>query len=371
MKKKIIAIVASLAILVFAIAVFGILTGEKQKPRKVSQDKNLLNVKTAIAQNERFDENMSYSGRVHSFETVSLSAEVTGKILHTGIPMKEGEYFSKGDLLVSIYKEDNEAALKSLKSSFLRTISALLPDMSVDFADSYGTWKTFFNAIELDQNLPPLPEITNEKERVYLAANGVLTEYYSIKQQEIKADKYTIQAPFNGYYKTVNKTEGSIAAAGTELATIIRSDKLEVSVPVVSSDSRKLKPGQEVTIRKDDITLNGTISRIAGFVNAASQSVNVYVNIKNTSKATIFEGEYVLVDFLFPIKGEGVRINREALIDDQFVYTVKNGHLHKNKVEPLHHSNDYVTVGGLADGDTLVTESLINITEGQKVHPVL
>jgi len=357
----------SVLILFLAFGLFAMLTEKKQHPVKAANNQPHLKVKTELVKNDDFKETMTYSGRVSSFETISLSAEVTGKILHTSVPLKEGEYFSQGDMLINIYQEDNKASLKSLKSNFLKTLATLLPNMSVDFEESYNKWNTFFGSIDLDKNLPELPKISSEKERIYLAASGVLSDYYSIKQQEIKASKYTISAPFSGFYKKVNKTEGSIATAGSEIAQIIRADKLEVTVPVVSSDSRKLTIGQQVIIRKDNFEQKGKISRIAGFVNASTQSVNVYVGLTSTKGKKIFEGEYVIVDFSFPIEGKGVRINREALLNDNYVYTVRDNKLQKKQVQPLYYSDDYVIVGGLKNGETLVVESLVNVREGLPV----
>ena len=70
-----------------------------------------------------------------------------GKILQGDVPFKEGQNFSKGDVLIKIYNNDAEASIKASRSNFLRTLSLILPDMMVDYPDSYPAWKDFFNLL--------------------------------------------------------------------------------------------------------------------------------------------------------------------------------------------------------------------------------
>jgi len=128
---------------------------------------------------------------------------------------KTGESFNKNDIIIKIYSEDVEAALKSGKSSFLQTVSRILPDLKVDYKDQYDKWIAFLLSIDPEKPLPELPEINSDKERVFLASNNVLTSYYNLKQQQIKLKRYTIRAPFTGSFKSVNKEIGAVASSGS------------------------------------------------------------------------------------------------------------------------------------------------------------
>jgi multidrug efflux pump subunit AcrA (membrane-fusion protein) len=210
------------------------------------------------------------------------------------VRFKAGESFRKGDVIINIYSEDVQAALKSGKSSFLQTVSKILQDLKVDYKNQYNKWITFFNDINPEKPLPELPEIKSDKERVFLASNNVLTSYYNLKQQQIKLDRYIIRAPFTGSFKSVNKEIGAVASPGAELATIIRSDKFEVIVPVFPKDLKWLKKGDNVNIIDNrGVEQITTVSRISSFVDEATQSVNVYLTFNAKPNNKILDGEYV------------------------------------------------------------------------------
>ncbi|MDD2636652.1 MAG: efflux RND transporter periplasmic adaptor subunit [Bacteroidales bacterium] len=371
MGKKILTIGISLLVIITAVIFTISMINNKATARINKSKQDNINVQSDIVENVVLTTVVEYSGRISSFENISVSAEVSGKIMQGSVHFKEGQYFKQGDLLLHIYNEDAEAGLKSLKSNYLRTLSTILPDLSIDYPDNYNTWLSFFNAIDINSKLPELPAINDDQLKVYLASNGVISEYYSLYQQEIKLTKYDIYAPFNGYFKTVNKEVGAIASIGAELAVIIRSDKLEVTVPVLVNDIKRIKAGNEVDIISGDDKYTGTVSRIAGFVDESTQSVNVYVNIDNSGAGKLLEGEFVDVVFENENQVEGIKIPREALVENNSVYLVKSGVLKLTEINVVQILDDYTVISGVPTGDTIVVESLISVKDGQSVGVIL
>lgn len=361
MKKKIIYGVLSLIVIVAAISFSSSLIKSKPEPQKDNKKHNVTFVK---AEKVEYTENagmMTYRGRVTAFDNVSLSAEVSGMILSGDIRFKDGERFRKGQVILNIYSKDVEAALKSGKSSFLQTISSILPDMRVDYSNEYEKWSNFFTAIDVEKPLPALPPIASNKEKVFLAANNVLANYYSLRQQEINLTRYTVRAPFNGSFKSVNKEIGSVSSPGTELATIIRTDKLEVTVPVFPSDLDNIKKGEKVTIiNHKGIEKSVVVSRISDFVDASTQSVNVYLTYYASSSSGFLEGEYV--DVLF--NGEtvnGFELPREALFNGNKVYVLKDTKLEVATVVVLRQLEDSYIITVDDQEMFVVTESIASI----------
>lgn len=361
MKKKIIYGLLSLVVLAGAIGLSGYLVNAKPEPKKDNKKHNVTFVKADHVTMTETETDMPYRGRVTAFDNVSLSAEVTGKILQADVRFKEGESFRKGEVLIRIYSEDVEAALKSGKSSLLQTISQILPDLKVDYRVEYDKWMNFFNAIDVEKPLPALPAIDSNKEKVFLAANNVLSSYYTLQQKEINLERYTIIAPFNGSFTSVNKEIGAVSSPGGELATIIRTDKLEVTVPVWPSDLSYISKGDKVAITNHSgVEKEATVSRISTFVEAASQSVNVYLTYQAVGNFGFLEGEYVDVEF----KGEpvsGFKIPREALFNGHYVYALKEGKLEIISVEVLRQLDDYYIISGMDDDVMIVTESMASI----------
>lgn len=363
-KKTILSIVGGLLLIGLVTLISKYMISHSPQPPTDSMHKTELFVKAEPVKYEPINASASYPGRVNSYENVALSAEVTGKIMTGSVPFKTGQTFSKGDLLVKIFSEDTEASLKARKSSFLQTLSSILPDLKIDFPERYETWRSFFAQIDINHQLPELPEISSDKERVFMASKGVLTEYYTIQQYDINLKKYTIYAPFNGYLKSVNKQVGAIATTGQELATIVNSDRLEVQVPVSVADAARINTGQTVTlISRKGNEYTGKVARVANFIDEATQSVNVYITYIPQSKAPLLEGEFVNADFAFENSIVGFVIPREAVFNQTFVNMVKNEKVIATQVNILQTLNDAFIINGLTEGDTIVTESLMSINK--------
>lgn len=367
MKSKTIYTIAAIAVLVLSVFITGKLIMSKPVPRTNEQAQNLLNVKATVAENANFDSNVKYRGRISSYENISLSAEVTGKIMQGNVQFKTGQDFETNDLLIQIYNEDIKAALMSGKSSFMRTLSAILPDINIDFPNEYNKWKEFFKLVRVDSNLPELPETKTEQEQIFLTSKGVLTEYYSLRQQEINLKKYAIYAPFNGSFKSVSKEIGAVANMGAELASIIRTDKLEVIVPILPEDAKWIKPGNPVNLIGINKTKSGKVSRVADFVDASTQSINIYIDYYPNRDNSFLAGEFIDVEFSISKKVEGIKIPREALLDNHQVYIIQNELLKLKSVKIERTLDDYLIISGIKDGETIVTESLADVSEGTKV----
>jgi multidrug efflux pump subunit AcrA (membrane-fusion protein) len=367
MKSKILYTIGAITVILLSVLITGKLIMSKPVTKTNELSENLLTVKANTIKNTNYDSNIKYRGRISSYENISLSAEVSGKIMQGSIPFKTGQAFKENDLLIQIYNEDVKTALMSGKSSFLRTISTILPDMNIDFPDEYAKWKEFFSQIKVDKNLPKLPETKTEQEQIFLASKGVLSEYYSLRQQEINLKKYTIYAPFDGSFKKVSREIGSVASMGAELASIIRTDKLEIIVPVLPKDSKWIKTGNQVKLIGSQSTKTGKVSRIADFVDASTQSINIYIDYYPNDENAFITGEFIDVQFNIAKKITGIKIPREALLDNNQVYLILNQILKLKSIEIERMLDDHIIISGIKDGETIVMESLANISEGTKV----
>ncbi len=340
----------------------------KPQAQKQQNQQSSLQVEAQKVFNEPIESAISHRGRISSYETVMLSAEVNGRIMQGNIAFKEGERFNKGDLLIRIYDNDIKASLTASKSNFLQRLSSVLPDLKIDFPQEYNKWKVFFNSIKVHNSLPPLPEIQSDKERVFMSSKGILSEYYSIRSQEINLNKYKIYAPFNGSFRDIQRQIGAVAGMGAVLATIVRTDRLEMIVPIPPEDAKWIEPGISVTINgENNYKASGTVSRIADFLDEKTQTVKVYVKYIPEGKQAFKIDEFAVAAFDIDKQVKGVKIPREALIDGEKVYVIKNNRLQLQKITPERKLNDHIIISGMQDGTLVVTESLVDVSEGDKV----
>lgn len=362
-KNKLLYVATVIGVIVVALGISSYLLNSRPEPRQDAKKHTTMTVKAEKVAYKDIKTSMKYRGRVTAFNNVDLTAEVSGRLLQGDIRFKEGETFKKNDVIVRIFKEDKVAAYKANISSFLQSLANILPDIKIDYSDEYEKWNNFFVAIDPEKELPQLPQIETNQEKVFLSANNVLTQYYNLQNQQIELTKYTIIAPFDGVLKVVNKEIGSAANTGSTLATLIRSDKYEIIAPVFSNDIKWINKGDAVTLTdKYNDEEQVIVSRIAGFVDEETQSVNVYLTYNvSGSKTHLLEGEFVDITF----KGNditGVEIPREAVVNGSFVYTLKDGALEKKEVTVVRSLNDTYVISGVEEGLTIVTESLASVS---------
>ncbi len=312
---------------------------------------------------------LSREGRVVSSSEVMLVSEAAGKIEKGDLPLRKGTSFRKGQLLAVIYKDEAELELKANKSNFLTTITTLLPDIKVDFPEQYSAFNLFFNAIDMEQDLPDFPEIKNEKLKIFLASRDVFSEYYRIKQDEKKLSRHSLYAPFNGTFTLVNYEVGAYVNTGGQIAQMIRTDELEVEVPVENVQSKWIKIGDKVKVYPRDkrIENTGIVVRKSDFVDPATQARSIFIKVKDVTRDKLLVGEYKLVVFPGQLISGAMEIPRNAVFNTNEVFTVVDGKLNKQIINILKWNETTLIFNGLKEGVKVVVEPLINAKENSPV----
>lgn len=369
-KQKYIIIGSGIAIILFAYFSMSFLSGFKKDPVKAPEKEIIRYVKAEPVKYGTIDGEIITSGRVYSKSEIVLSAEVSGKILSGNVPFKKGQKFRKGDLLLKIYDKEAGLSLKANKSSFLNSLAGLLPDLKIDYPDNYASWYNFFENIDIDKDLPNMPEIKSTKEKVFLASRNILSSYYNIKSAESTFKKHYLYAPFNGSITSVNVEVGGIAGMNTKLGNIINTRELEVEVPLVIEDAKWIKKGDKVIVKNDLGTesWNGFVARISGDLDVQTQSVSVFVEIINNQKTPLYKGQYLKAYFNTLKVSDVMEIPRNSVFNSDEVFLVEDDLLLKKSINVVKVNEKSVFINGLEEGTMVVVEPLINANENTKVN---
>ena len=367
--RKIIVVSTILIIITLSVLLAKFLMSMKPEQKKRPPIEAQIHVKAEKVRYKAIQSEVYATGRVNSARQVDLSSEVQGKILETSIPLKKGQNFKKGDLLVSIYKQDVLYLLHSRKSRFLNLLANTLPDLKIDFSEGYTRWESFFQEISIEKSLPELPEITLAQEKIFVASKNLLSEYYGIKSDEIRIQKYNIYAPFTGSYTDVFLEAGSVANPGGKIAKMIRTDLLEVEVPVEVTNAKWIKTGDEakITDEKENKSWKGKVIRKSNYVNESTQSINVFVAVNPRNDESLYQGEYLKVIFPGQLFENVMEMPRNALLEKNQVYLVEDSKLIKANIQLLKLNQKTLLFKGIEEGAELVVEPLLNIAENTKV----
>lgn len=312
---------------------------------------------------------VSAPGRLSSVSKIDLVAEASGKILQGDIPLKKGAEFKKGDLLFSIYPDEAMLALKAKKSQFLNTLATMLPDISIDFPQHEDAFKAFFSSIQISEALPEFPEVDDEKLRIFLASRNVPSDYYSIRKDELQLSRHLVRAPFDGSLTDAYMEVGAYTNTGGRVANAIRTDELELEVPLEQIDAEWVKINDPVTIHSNARSLSwkGRVIRKSQFVDENTQSQSVFIKIPNNGSASLLAGEYLTATFPGHPIDNVMEIPRNAVFNTNEVFVIKNGRLQNKIVNIVKINESSLIFNGLVPGDSLVVQPLINVYEGTVV----
>lgn len=365
-------IIVLLVVATLGISYFGMkgLSSLKKLPKKSINQKKLPLVTVREVQYHQISSPIIEKGRLASNLEVSVSSEVAGRIVETGVPLKVGQKFKKGQLLIRIYEEDAKMDLRAQKSRFLNKLAENLPDIKVDYPDNFEEWMNFFNAITLEDRIPELPKVKSDQEKVFMASRDILGDYYAIKSAEVKLDKRRIYAPFDGSYMEVNTQIGSVAGMGTHLAGIIESNQLELQVPIDANDILwlNLKDKVDIIDANGKVLFTGKLIRKSDFVDQGTQSISVFVKIEKRNGQNLFQGQFLTARFNGKLIDKAMEIPRNAVFSSNKVFVLEGDILRQKEINVVKRNENTLVFNGLKEGELLVVVPPVKATENMQVQ---
>jgi len=204
------------------------------------------------------------------------------------------------------------------------------------------------------------------RKRYFLQAVIFLTIILLFKSAQIRLSKYNIYAPFVGTFTNVMMEVGSVVNPGSRIATMIKTDKMELEVPVRIGDIYWVNIGDDVVASTQDglLSWNGKVVRKSDYVDPNSQSITVFVAIEPTKSKPLYQGQYLKAVFSEKNLDGSMEIPRNAIFNKELVYTVENGKLEIHKVDILKTNETSALISGLEPGTMVVVEPLVNAQKG-------
>ncbi len=358
----------SIGILLLAVSLFtySYFVKNKKKP-KTNIEKIVKTVYSKPVKNTTIPFVITSNGTVFSSRKIALFSEVQGILkLHTKA-FKEGTNYKKHETIIRINSDEFISNFKSQQSNFYNKLIAIMPDIKLDFPNEFEKWNQYISSYKIGQKLRPLPTTTSDKEKFFISGRGIDASYYALKNLEVKLAKFTLKAPFNGILTEALVSNGSLVRPGQKLGEFINLDRYELEIAVGTENAHFLTIGKPVSLNNLEKTVNytGKIIRINGKIDAATQTLKVYVQI---SDKRLKEGMYLEATIQASEVENAVEIPRKLLQNTNQLYVVKNNKLELVTVFPVFYGENTVIVKGLTDGSNILTKSLPGAYPGMSVR---
>lgn len=366
-KRQLIIVGAAALIFLTGVAGFRLLASMKKAPARKEAEEVIRLVRSRTVETDTLSKTVRMQGKLSAVEKVELFPEVTGKNLGGTHPFKTGQSFNSGDVLLAIDPTETRYSLQSQRSALIASLSQVLPDIKIDYADSYATWESFFEALNPESDLPSLPALDDGKLKRFLSSRNVLQQYYSIKGLEDRLEKFTIRAPFDGTLTMGNLDKGTVIRAGQKIGEFIRTDAYELEAALPIEDAQSISVGDAVELKTNDAssTYSGRISRMAASVSVNDQTIAVFVRIDDPR---LKEGMYLNGNARVDNIPEATRLPRILLQEGPSVYTIQDGVLALTPVNVIDISEGFALITGLDDGDVILDQAIEGAFEGMPVR---
>lgn len=416
--------------LVLLLGLFGMsrLASLKKPPAEAQQAERPLRVTVVKAVPEEINVHITGYGEIRALNTVTLSPEVSGRIVAIHPRLETGEQVKNGEVLFKVDPANYQTAVLEAEAAVAQgrvTIARLQKQQSIDTArleniernrdlaeadfkrvrqlfqkDKVGTRsgaeraEQAYNAArdqadQLGQAVTLYPLQINEAKSAHAAASARLA------LARTNLARCTVKAPFDGRIKQVAVEKDQYVNPGAMAITLADDSQLEIQVPLDSRDARKWLRFQDdqgatagawfgdleplaCTIRWTEQAetqhWQGRLHRVVRF---EPQTRTVTVAVRIDAQATkapatgglpLVEGMFCQVEIPGRTLNQVVRLPRWAVSYEGKAYLVRDQRLLTASVRVTHSEGDFSFVGeGIAAGDIVITTRLIDPLENSLV----
>jgi RND family efflux transporter MFP subunit len=319
------------------------------------------------------------NGIVQSHNEVTLSVEVSGRIIRINPLFEVGSYFKSGELLVELDATDYENALAVAKAQALSATSAL--DLAAQTHDRMRQLIRTNNVSEAELN-----EAAAQRKQ---AAAQLDAAQAAVERATKDLERTKVLAPFDGRVRQKVVGLGQLVAPGTPLGIAFAVDFAEVRLPIGARESQFLELPEHVGDAAVDVVLQdavnpdselqwqGKIVRTEGALDVDSLELFVIARIDDpfglrSGQPPLRIGQPVTGLIAGKVLEQVIAIPRSAVRQLDQVYLVDPSQLTvtAKSIDSIWSDEEHVIVRhtNIPDNSLLSTTQLVYVPNGAKVE---
>ena len=343
-------------------------------------------------------------GTVEPRTSISLAAEVTGKIIKTSKQFAKGAFFKKGEVLVSIDPAEYQLAMTRAEATVASAVQQLAK-AEAEYKQKVEEYKHVSREKVTDFALRK-PEYEEAKAKLK-AANA------DLELAQLKLKRCEIRAPFDGRVSEKMADIGQYITPGMVVAGLYATDRAEIRLPITHAQTQLLDIAaltredavQDTALEPLKVTIHGfyagkqhqwqgkivrtdaklddrnrllyLIAQVDdpyGFNavndNAQSSQQNATQADQQNERSILATGMFVKAE----IPGRMIKslfvIPRTAIRDQNTVWILDESlRLNIRSVNVIHRDDSHVYIDkGLQDGEVIVTSPLEAVVDGMQLR---
>jgi RND family efflux transporter MFP subunit len=373
--------------LILAIAsvviVTSILNNPPEAARKRGNKVQGIAVELVKIQAQSFQVSLQSYGTVRPRTESNLVAQAGGQITYISEQLRDGGFFSQGDVLLQVDERDYQANIRVAESALIFSRQALAEEQARS-RQAKKDWDRLGKSEHPEDLVLRIPQMETAKA-------GIIAAEADLIKAQLALERTRITAPYTGRVRRKSVDVGQVVSANTSVAEIYASDYVEVRLPIKNRDLAliDLPEHQRGETQVDAIpvfftsdligqqTWQGKIVRTESVIDSNSQQLYVLALIDqpfgqaNTSTAPIKMGQYVSATIDGRKLDAAILIPNHTIYQGSYVYVEQEGVINRREIETLWQDDTQTIVAsGLKEGDKLVLTPLGLVSSGTAVTVV-
>jgi RND family efflux transporter MFP subunit len=320
-------------------------------------------------------------GSTEAFEVAAIMARITGYVAKRHVDI--GDHVTAGQLLAEISAQELDHQIAQAQATLTQNHAAL-NQAQANREIASVTW-------DRDSKLLDKGWVTKQQgdtERLNLQARDAAV---AVAQANIRAQQAQLEvllqhksyqrvvAPFDGVVTQRNIDNGSLvqadAAGGMPMFTVMHSDVIRIQLYVPQDQAFGLQKGVGAIVRVPEmpgVEFRGTVARVASALQPGTRTLQTEIDVPN-KEGMLTPGTYCEVELQIPRKTMSLIVPAEAVIFNRnglSAAVVENGIVHLRKLTVVRDRGTTLEVSaGVADGDQVILNPPVDISEGRTVNP--
>ena len=309
-------------------------------------------------------------GNVEPYATVAIKAQVPGEILD--VYFKEGDFVSKGQILLKIDPRPYEAALAQAQAALAR--DKVLAENNRAQAKRYQSL--------LAEGVVPAQQVETFTSAADSSEASLRADEAAIKTAELNLEYCTIRSPLDGRTGTLMLKPGNLVkVADVPIVVINQVNPIFVNFAVPQQfwpDLTKFTAERSLHVKamvpKDSgPSEEGTVTFLDNAVDATTGMIHLRATFNNAQNR-LWPGLFVNILLTLSQQAGATVVPEQAIVDGEqgkFVYVVNS----ENRVQPRPVSTSRTVDGqvvidkGLRPGEMIVTDGQGRLSPNAKIDP--
>lgn len=374
-----------IGVLILGYIGYSVLAVEEEKKRGPEPEPRIIKTRVIKLERQDFQTIVETNGVVRPHHEASVTAQVSGKVQSIEPVLEDGAFFKEGEILLIIDDADYQGQVVTAEAQLARAKAAYSQE-EAKAKQARLNWEDLGYDEEPNELVLRLPQL-REAEANVNAANATLES----ARRDLERTK--VKAPFDGRVLSRTVSIGQNISPGTPIATIFKTDFVEVRLPIPARQLAFLtlpesfeQPPVEVNIfdalnNESTTVWEGLIVGTEGALDADSRELFAIARVMDPYSLDVAPGKE-----LPPLRiGQPVRAEIEGrVLEDVLVvprmavrklnriYLVKEPELvlDRHEIEPIWSDKENLIVRdeSIPDGSLVATSKMVYSPNASKVE---